>query len=189
MELLLSVLIKGVGSGIAKGILNIWLKDENMPKEIAKNIVSILAAKTNDVIAQGSGKRQFEEIRDKVALSLLPIFNSIGDSISEERKIEIGQLAGAAINTLEISSELLVAKNLDPQQIETLLLQEARFPNEENPLMNYNEEEMGLYKRVISEASQYMVDIASILPTFTEKTFAKVLKTTRINYRQSRYHF
>jgi len=169
-----TILITAVGSGIAKGILNIWLEEHTFAKEIGKNFASIIASKTNDVLAQRMGNRQFERISEKVAENLLPIFNA--SSISEERKIEIAQLTGTAIDTLKISSDLLVARNLDPKQIEVLLLNEAHFPNEENPLINFTEEDKELYKRVISESAQYIVDIASNLPNFNERTFAEVLK-------------
>ena len=173
---LITILVNVVGNGMAKGIINIWLGEENFEKEIAKNFVGILSSKTTDLLAQRKGNRQFEEISEKIAENLLPIFNSFGNTISKKRKKVIAELAGKAINSLTLSPELLASQNLDPKEIEKILLKKAEFPNEESPLIFFNENELNLYRKVISEASQYMVDIASNLPKFTETTFAEVLK-------------
>lgn len=176
MITLQAILIKVVGSGIAKGILNLWLDEEMFEREIGKNFISIFASKTDDLIAQRRGSRQFEEISEKIAENLLPIFNSASGNIPEERKIEIAQLAGQAINGLELSPKSLSANRLEPKEIENILLSHARFPNEESPLIHYGEPELALYKRVISEASQYIVDIADSLPKFNLANFSEILK-------------
>lgn len=58
---LLTILITGIGSGIAKGILNIWLEDNPFAKAIGKDFTTIFAAKIKDnILARRSGTRQFE---------------------------------------------------------------------------------------------------------------------------------
>lgn len=176
---LLTILISGIGSGIAKGILNIWLADDDemFTKEVSKNFVGILASKTKDIIAQRKGARQFEVISEEMAENLLPIFNA-SKNTSEERKKEIAQIIGVAINNLSVTPKILASNNFKPEKIEELLVAETVVPNEENPLMGFTSNEIELYKRIISEAAQYMVDIGSNLPKFTQQTFAEVLKRT-----------
>jgi len=172
---LLTILITGVGSGVAKGILNLWI-EEPFSKEIGKNFVSIIASKTkDDIIAQNKGRRQFEEISEKVAQNLIPLFEN-AEGISQKRKQEIAQLAGVAVNNLKISTELLIQEDLDSKQIEKLLLHEAYFPNEENPRINFTEKEEKLYKRVMAASAEYIVSTASTLPKFQENAIAEILK-------------
>ncbi len=172
---LLEILIKGVGSGVAKGILNIWLEEYPFAKEIGKNITSILASKTNQVLAQRKGRRQFEEISERVAENLKLLFDEINDPISVTRKKEVAELAGQAIHNLQIDADLLLSFKLDHHLIEEALLKESYYPNNESPFINFTSAQKKLYRLVISEAAQYMVDIAAQLPSFTERTIHKVL--------------
>ncbi len=174
--MLLEVLITGIGSGIAKGVINIWLEDYTIEKEIAKNFAGMFASKTKDVIAQRVGNRQFETISEKVADNLLPTFAAYDEIILLDRQKEIAELAGHAIHFTQLSPEILINNNLEPSKVQQLLLAFADFPNEENPRINFTLQEEELYQRVMSEAAQYMTEIAGLLPNFTEKSFAEVLK-------------
>jgi hypothetical protein len=70
---LIETLTLQVGPAIAKAILKVWLKDRRLAADIASSLVDLIKSKTADVIAQRRASRQFEEIGERVAESLLPV--------------------------------------------------------------------------------------------------------------------
>jgi NACHT conflict system protein len=75
---LIEALTLQVGPAIAKAILTVWLKDRKFASDIASSLMDLLKSKTADVIARRRASRQFEEIGERVAESLLPVFEMEG---------------------------------------------------------------------------------------------------------------
>jgi Leucine-rich repeat (LRR) protein len=174
MDLITSLTL-GVATGIAKGIWKVWSGDDKDSNAIGQIVIGVLSGGSKDILNERISTRKFQEISDKIAISLLPIFKSVGNEVTEERKVVISELANQAIANSSISAELLLSKNLVPKEIEALFIQNAYYPNQENPRTNFTEQEERLFKRVISSSAEYIVDIATELPSFNEKTFAKLL--------------
>lgn len=173
---LIAILISGVGSGIAKAVLNVWLIDNPIEREISKNLVSILASKTTNVLTQNNVKRQLDELGDKIAENIYNLFEADKNNLTKKQKEKIASLAGIAIHNLKINSELLLINNLDPLVIERLLIENAFIPNTESDLINFTPDQKSLYQLIISESATLIVDIASNLPSFTEKSIQEILK-------------
>src|SRR5439155_1564269 len=75
------------------------------------------------------------------------------------------------LNKSRLSIELLLNQNLQPRQLE-------QYINAVNLSItkDFSEAANFLYKRILQECCTYIVDISSQLPSFTERTFAEVLK-------------
>jgi hypothetical protein len=165
MPLLEAVAI-GVGGAIAKSILKVWVGDD-----VSSSIADVLKAKTSDVLAQRRGQRQFDTIGEKIGESLLPLFESEGSRLDEGSRIAVAHEVAAAFNTSKLSSELLAKRNLDPTELARHIL--ASHSINEQP---FSDTEKAFYQRIIHESCAYIVDIASQLPAFSERSFAEVLK-------------
>jgi hypothetical protein len=100
MPLLETLAIK-VSSSIAKAILKRWLKDSPVTEAASSSLIDIIQSKTNDILAQRRGNRQFEEIGERVAMSFLPIFEDGSNHLDESGRIAI---AMAVAETLDNSS-------------------------------------------------------------------------------------
>ena len=72
---LLETLTLQVAPTIAKTVLKIWLKDSKSISEASSSLVDIFNSITTDVVAQQRGRRQFEEISEKIVQNLIPIFH------------------------------------------------------------------------------------------------------------------
>lgn len=166
---LIEFLVAYVGSSVAKTILKFWVRDSDFAQDVGTEIIDFLKSKVSDGIASKRGSRQFEEIAEKVAESLVPLFEH--ENLNEDDKKRISQAVGEAIGNLRISAELLVKKNLEPSEL-------ARFIRHSNATVknSLSAAECAFYDRLVDQCSQYIVDIASQLPGFTEKTFAEVLR-------------
>jgi GTPase SAR1 family protein len=167
--LLVETLAIEVGSSIAKSVLKLWLKDYNVVTDASSSIIDMLKDRTSDRLAQRKAQRQFEEIGERVGQSLLPLFEFGGASLEENDRIAIAIAVADTLNTT--TSEVIAKHNLEPTDLARHLLKTCPAKT-----YHFNDIEALLYDRIIIESCTYIVDIASQLPTFTEQTFAEVLK-------------
>jgi hypothetical protein len=167
---LLETLTISLGASVAKAILKIWIRDSTAGSEIASGIIDVIKLKTTDLFAHRNGQRQFDQIAEKVAETLLPIFDLEGAKLDAAGKRAVSLAVGESFDHTALTAEMLARRDLDPVAI-------AKFVKENNPdaMRDFGIDERSLYDRIISESSQCIVDIASQLPSFSEKTFAQVL--------------
>lgn len=159
-----------LGPAVAKSILKFWLKN-TWAEEMPRDIVDFLKKKTEDVLAQQNGKRQFEAIGEKVAENLLPLFESEQVNFSDERKEELVSTLTDTLENADLTPEILTARNLEPAALTSHLLQ-----FQPKAVRDFSEPEREFFNRAISETSRSIIDIATQLPSFNERTFAEILK-------------
>jgi len=166
---LLETLTLGVGSAIGKSLLKVWLKDLAIEQEIGLSILDILKSKGADIIAQRRGERQFEAIGEKVVENLLPLFDE--SSLTEDSKVFVAQEVAKTINQVNITSAVLAKSNLDPSEL-------LKYFYDSNPeiISNFSKEQNDLYQYVLKESADYILDISSQFPHFTERTLCEILK-------------
>jgi hypothetical protein len=169
MPLIELLTIEG-GAAIGKSILKLWLKDP-IASDVGASILDVVKTRVSDQVAQKRSARQFEAIGEKVAEQLLPIFESESARLDEGSCKAVVFALVETLNTAGISAELLAEHNLDPTRYAKYLLGAAP-----STARQFSSDEHALYERSVREASQYIVDIASQLPAFTEQTLAQVLK-------------
>jgi hypothetical protein len=168
---LLETLTLQVGPAIAKAILKKWLKDSPIAEGTASSLVDIFKTKTADVIAQQRGRRQFEAIGERVAESLLPVFAIEGANLDEGSRNAVALAVAQVLDKSHIDPALLAEKDLEPTRLAQDLMASAP-----SATRDFSAAETALYQRILSECSQCIVDIASQLPNFNERTFSEVLK-------------
>ena len=160
-----------IGPAIAKSILKQWLKDSSVAADSSASIIDLLKTKTSDILAQRKAQRQFEAIGERVAESLLLVFEADGARISTNGQKAVALAVAETLNKANIDARLLAELSLEPPAFAAHLMN-----GNPNAARLFDTSERVLYERVIQESSQYIVDIASQLPNFTERTFAEVLQ-------------
>ena len=170
MPLIEAVTIE-LGAAIAQSIVKLWIKDSTLGDTLTSGLLDLFKAKTEDILAQRRGARQFAAIGEKIGESLLPLFLTEGARLDEGSCITVAYAVAETFNTAKLSSELLVKHNLEPVELE----HDIRTTHPD-ATQHFSSDETEFYKRIIKESCVYVVDIASQLPAFTERTFAEVLK-------------
>ncbi len=165
---LLETLMIEVGTSIAKSILKVWLKDSDMALDASASIMDALKSWTTDRIAQRRAEQQLLAIGEKVGESLLPIFETDGAHLDEGSRTAIALAVAETLNT--VSSSILAQHDLAPSELAKYLLANS------SGTQHFSDTEKSLYQRIIFESCEYIVDIASQLPAFTERSFAEILK-------------
>jgi len=131
-------------------------------------MVDIIKAKTDNVMARQQTKRQFEEIGERAAQSLIPLFEV---DLNENSRTAVALAVSETLNKSPIDSSLLVKRDLDPTEL-VKFLKNSR----QDAARDFSEAETELYNRLLEEISQDVVDIASQLPFFTERTLGEILR-------------
>ncbi|GHO78572.1 ATP-binding protein [Ktedonobacter sp. SOSP1-85] len=169
---LLEILMLDVGGAIAKGLLTRWLSSNALVSDVASSLTDVLKTQISDRLAQQRARQQLETIGEKVGESLVPIFEIEGAALDESSRAAIANAVADTLNTA--NSALLARHNLEPVEIARELLKE-------HPASSYHfsQSEGYLYERIVNESCQYIVDIASQLPQFTERTLSEVLLRER----------
>jgi hypothetical protein len=164
---LLETLMLDVGGSIARALLKRWLGD-NPVSDTASSLSDLLKGRLSDRLAQQRARHQFEAIGEKVGESLLPLFEMEGAGLDEGSRTAIALAVASTLNAA--TSTLLARYDLEPIEIARQLLQDHPASS-----CHFSDTEERLYERTISESCQYIVDIATQLPHFTERTLAEVL--------------
>lgn len=167
---LIEILTLEVGATVAKAILKVWLKPNESLNNLGDSFVDIIKSKIPDLMAQRNGLRQFEAIGDKVAESLLPVFQN-EKGLSENGRSAVALAVADTLKKANVAPALLAECNLEPIKLSNYLL-----TSNANVEKDFSEVERSLYRRSLAETSRLIIDIASQLPTFTERTFSEVLK-------------
>ena len=160
-----------LGGSIAKAILKFWLKDYSIAADITSDLIGLIKGKTKDVLAQNRAKRQLETIGERVAETLLPIFEAERTLLDEGSQIAIVLRISEILNNSKIDTRLLAENDLEPINL-------LKYLRELNPqrTKNFSQNETIFFERILSDVCQNIIDIASELPGFTEQTLAEVLK-------------
>lgn len=168
---LLETLMFDLGASITKSLLKMWLKEE-IASGASSTVVDAIKTLTKDRINQHRAQKQLEEIGMKVGESLLPIFERDGAHLDDGSRTAIALAVAETLNTL--SGKILAEKNLDSGEIAQFLYKHPKG------IEHFNDTELFLFKKIISETCDRIVDIATQFPSVTERSLSEILK--RDNY-------
>jgi len=171
---LISLLTLTLGPIIAKALLTLWLSEKSVLLSSVTNLVDLIAPKIKDAITQKKLSRQFEEMGEKVAESLLPLFEKEGVEFENDTLSSIIEEVSKTINEAKITTKLLIRNNLEPELLLRYLLK-----SNGNAIKIFSKKEFALYKRVLDELSQRIVDTSARLPNFSENLSKEIYKGSR----------
>ncbi len=178
---LLEVLTVGVGTGVAKGILKVWLKENPVTAAIGESLLDVIRGLTEEEIEQRKANKQFKQVATKVAESVKVIVETKYPGIPKDRKESIAIAAGVTVDTTEFSAELFAKANLSPDELLKLFLLKSGADGGHPPLSGRGDkpappEECNLYRAILSEAAQLIVDGASQYPNYSKAVFSELLQ-------------
>ncbi|PWQ95145.1 NACHT domain-containing protein [Leucothrix arctica] len=184
--ILIEALIAGIGATVAKSTLKLWLEDDSAIVDAAGNtIADLLSKKVPDVLSRRKTERTFDEIRDLSADSIEKMLHKETEGVDESRLRIISNAAAETLSNTPIDIELLVGRNLDKDRLVNYLLERTGAQGGNPALAGkdtdnkiFPEAEQVIYRRVLSHASQLIVDMSSSFPKFDAAVSSELLKRT-----------
>ncbi|WP_165741939.1 NACHT N-terminal Helical domain 1-containing protein [Candidatus Thiosymbion oneisti] len=187
---LLETLITGIGTAVAKATLKLWLKDQEIAAATvgagAGALSGLLLKKIPDLLRRNDTETLFDQkIRDLAGDSIHKVLLQEARGITEER---LGLIANAAAETLAhtpIDAKILVAHDLDDGDLVEYFLSRTGADGGSPALAGRSPDnhlfaaaEQRIYRRILSHASQLIVDMASHFPRFEERVNVELLQRT-----------
>lgn len=171
---LASLLLLNVGKKASGWLLKQWLGD--VTGDISAGISDGLLERIRDVWQRKRTARMFEDLGEEVARNLLSTFETEQLKAHNNERfphVEFDKVTEQIGLTLsgEISADLLLRENLDPERL-TQALRIARPLPDDTEL---SKTDAHFYDRVLAETARYLVAMAYRLPRFQEQSIAALL--------------
>jgi hypothetical protein len=180
---LLETLITGIGSAIAGTTLKLWLKDAPLAESVGSTVSDILIKKIPDLLKRNAVQRTFDSIRDEAAASVLKLLEKEACDVDSRRLGIVANAASATLEATTIDAKILVSYNLCADELVEYFKgrtgQEGGNPalaGKESGFQKFTTVEQDVYSRILSHASQLIVDMASSFPHFEERLNAEILQ-------------
>ena len=166
---ILEALTVTVGTAIAKATLKFWLKDHDALADVSADLVDLIRGRFTEYRARNAAERQFRRIAEKAAEHLLAIATVEFRTIDESGFEAVSREVASSINKIQVDATSLAKVNIDPKPLGDRIRRQAN-------LKAFSQSECDLFERILDESSQLIVDFASNLPGFTERTLGEVLQ-------------
>ena len=167
---ILELLTLNVGFSVSKAIFKVWTKDHPVLQDVGVGIAGLIASKIQGFGEKREVTRQFEAIADEIARKLEPLitveFQQLPNNEIDAAIIAVGD----AINNTSIDIDNILSNDFDPIQIEKLI-SERDEPNDY--FLSSSAEE--LYRIIVRESCNYIVEVAITLPNFNSKSITEIL--------------
>lgn len=177
---LLDLLITGVGVGVAKGMLKLWFEEDPITQGIGNSVAAFLSSKTTNALHRRRAEAQLNKVSKKVAESIQDTIETRFPQLAEEAKKRVAHAAGETVNATRLTTDLLVYVNLSPELLLDVFLGKTGgeggnpfyVDTGANPAPKI---ERDLYRAILFECSQLIIDGASMYPKFNDAVFSELL--------------
>jgi NACHT domain len=151
---LVEILIGTLGAPLAKLLLKNYLED---PAEtVGLSLIDLAKKKIEDHLEQRTVQRKFEDLGDKIAAQLAPLFREIDDGAVKSLGYELAKALDG-----HLSAEFFLTHDLDPARLALELRRVHSLPKG-----HFSPAEEQLYDRALVETARYVVEIVNKLPKF-----------------------
>lgn len=170
MSITATALLK-FATGISGGVLKVWLKDRPILEAAGVGLIGLVAMKTNNILAQRGGVRQMERIAERVYENLLDLVRCEFSSLADNDRAAVVVAADDTLSAAIFTEVDILRTDLDPNEFCAFLC--AGSPK---VTTFFSPAERELYDRLMQQASQYILDIARQLPSFTSASLEEILR-------------
>jgi hypothetical protein len=155
---------------ISRQIATIWLELDNSKAQGISDVVKLISERTTDVLVQRKAQRQIESISEKIVESLVPFFQQEFSGFDEASVNLILDRTIESLVDLKLSTALLAKHDFEPTTIYELAVKVPHFSE------GLSQRDTDALKRILREVLCYLVDVASSLPNYAERTVAEILR-------------
>ncbi|MBU2694670.1 NACHT domain-containing NTPase [Pimelobacter sp. 30-1] len=159
----LETLTLTVGASVSNTVLKIWLRDSPLALDLGQEATGLLRSAISDFSEHRRAKRQFDAIADQVASKLEPMFTHEFRSVPEYEVNAAVTAVGEVMTAAVVGLPLLIMHDLEPASLEGHIRSSQRDRIERERLSEAGSE---IFRRVLTEACNYVVEISTTLPEF-----------------------
>src|SRR5215475_4403815 len=108
-----------IGQAIVEQILTHWVKNSVLAEGILSGLVELTGSKALDALddfSKRKGKRQFEEIGDKITKRILPILKAENIKLNVDERKAIAKAVVLTLKNSHVTGGILLEQNLQPSE-------------------------------------------------------------------------
>jgi hypothetical protein len=167
---LLETILLGLGPSIAKSIIKSWLGD-SLQTDLAGDLIDLLKGTGEKAITEREAGPQLDKLGGTIAARMKPLFEHEGKTLDQDQRALLAQEVARTLAKVPITADLIISFKMDSDKL-TRHLQQAHL----DAIRLFSEKETALYNRMLAEASQSIVSVATQLPEFERVLTAKTLQ-------------
>jgi hypothetical protein len=169
----MEMLLLQLGGAVAKSVLSLWLGKVAVVGDMSGVAIDALLERVPSlgIIERRRATRQFDRMAEAVAEKLAPFLDVEFGGLPENERAAAVLAVADAIERAGVTSELLLAQDLDPLRLEAHVRTAAMGEREQLvPAAGV------LYDHLLREACNYVVEIAVTLPPFASQAARESLR-------------
>jgi hypothetical protein len=167
----LEVALISLGTNITKAVIKTLMPGQDVADAPAGTVITLFKADNDGIVAERKATRAIDEMGERIAESLASTFEAKGKTLIEGSREAVAVAVSDCIAAAHFSPDVLADIDLSPSRV----LHRLQVLGSERS-QQFNDAENNLLIAVLQEASQQIVDIASKLSLFTERTFVEILR-------------
>ncbi|HEX8818676.1 MAG TPA: leucine-rich repeat domain-containing protein [Archangium sp.] len=154
------LLLEKLGRPLAAHLLTMWVGP--VAGMVGGATLDLGLARLRDMRDRRAAERLMTGMADSIVYQLVPLFER---EAGMRHDMNVEAVACELRDTLDgmVSSELVVARELDPTKLAAAFREHRALPQG-----HFAEAEAALYERSLNEVARYLVEVASQLPRFKE---------------------
>jgi len=154
------LLLEKLGKPLAAHLLTMWVGP--VAGMVGGASLDLGLARLRDIRDRRAAERLMTGMADSIVYQLVPLFER---EVGMHQGMNAEAVACELRDTLDgmVSSELVVARELDPMKLAAAFREHRALPQG-----HFMEVETALYERSLDEVARYLVEVASQLPRFKE---------------------
>jgi hypothetical protein len=162
-----------LGGAVAKSVLSLWLGNTAVLGDLSNVGVDLLIGKIPNlgIIERRRAIRQFDQMQEAVAEKLEPFLRVEFNGLPENERSAAVIAVANGIERAGVTTELLLAQDLDPLRLEQHVRAHA---SKERELLS--EAATYLYDHLLREACNYTIEVAVTLPPFASQATRESLR-------------
>lgn len=170
---LIETLTASVGGAVARSVLQIWLKDSAIAREVSLTMDQLVGRRVKNMLERRRLVREFERVAEEVAEKLQPYFEAEYRGLDDNEKKAAALTVEETIRATHLTDDLLFAVDLDPLQLEKYF-RAAKPTAAADALLAPPAAD--LYDFTLREAANYIVDVVLRLPEFGSRAARELLR-------------
>jgi hypothetical protein len=160
-----------LSASVAKLLVRLWMNDDNALPDAGSDIGQLLAKRVLNIRVRNNAQRQFAKIGEQIVDALEHYFRVEASELSILDRSAVALSASESLGQFRIDTKGLVRYRLNPNKLTDAMLEQSKAH-----IKFYTENESALYRSILHTICQYVADIASQFPSFTEKAFGDLFE-------------
>jgi hypothetical protein len=160
-----------LGIAAARAVFKLWSKDAKLAGAVGEEFVTIAVEQLTSEYDRRRMQRQVDRMADEIALRLEQLLAVEFTGLDDGERSAAVFAVSTTLEVARLGPALILDNDLDPEALEAALRAADR-----NATRDLNQAAAAFYDFLLREVSNYIVELATTLPSFERQAWSEILK-------------